>query len=449
MTEIKKELKKLGLDEDYIKNKILNDKFEIENPKFSYDINPLKLGTGARTNQYHLQIKLKDGQVIDSFVKDYFNWGKQRNISGKAPKDMLLAVNEVEYLEKLPGYGARVPELYGILDTADEDGKFHHMILMEKYSHTLEEELIKKRKMIQEAETEETKSALRNETMNWLRRVIDVYNVDNYVLNKNRTDLPEIPEYSADDFMFDIRIYVSSILDFVYPNRDEERKWSERHNYSNIMRSLESYVAGILGDEKEITLFNPYPAHILIKDKPNIQDSDYDPHDITKALSRKFEKSDPYEGIAMGDLSKVSSAPTSIGLAALLNHPSVGAVLDTENINRLVEHSLVGKKRLDEEKDLHLEDINPDERTKYFQQYNAGARLAIIRNIYYISSLCSVDEERHKELIEANPDKLALNVKKAFAYNINNMKKLGDQNQSFKELNAGLDAILKKVEEHY
>ncbi len=446
MAEIKKELKKLGLNEDYLA-KILNDKFEVENPRFSYDINPLKLGTGARTNQYHLQIKLKDGQVIDSFVKDYFNWGKQKNISGKAPKDMLLAVNEADYLEKLPGYGARVPELYGILDKADEEGRFHHMMLMEKYSHTFEEELIKKRKMIQESETEETKNAIENEVMNWLRRIIDVYNVDNYILNANKSDLPEIPEYSADDFMFDIRVYVNSILDFVYPNRDEERKWSERYHYSNIMRSLESYVAEVLGEGDEITLFNPYPAHILIKGESNIKDSDYDPKDITKAISRQFEKPDPYKGIAMGDLSKVSNAPTSIGLAALLNHPSVGEVIDPENINRLVEHSLVGKKRLDEKKDIHLEDINPDERTKYFRQYNAGARLAIIRNLYYISSLCSVDEERHKELIEANPDKLELDVKKSFDHNISNIKRLGDQNQSFKELNAGLDALLKKVEE--
>lgn len=377
---------------------IVKEQFGVSN--FGFTIERHDKGTHVRTNVYTINITLKDNTVGKIFFKDTFNLGEGHDVSRSLQKDYRLEQAELPLSRLLTARKGYTPRSYAYSEFPDQNGFYHRVMLMEHFDTTVEDV------MVGLSHLSDTEKA-QKQAVDYVKRAIDVYFLNLSLMS----DYPSGSIYPLNSEVInrDLCLYLDTFIDSLYPSSNKDV--NENIDKNNFIRKTAgitspfSLVANVLSQNAGrecIALFNPYPAHILINNSAlGIQYPDQSMIEEIAKDGRSARDADIYEGIAITDLQKVARTLPSVGIAAIISHPSITNIIPEGRLDELVEHAYdvwqkLGKGRITEDKLFPTLD-------EFKQRCTLAGFLSCLRNIYFISSLGLRNPEGLSRLEEVRP----------------------------------------------
>jgi len=452
---MKWELKKYGITDELI-GAILKDNLGIQNPISWYSIDEIKKGILIHSNLYKITMRLGEGKEPEYiFMKDAKH---EATLSGDVIKSRELDENEANFLAFGTENKTFTPHLFYRNDYVNKDNKNHVLTLMENYDMSLEEKLIElyDEKMFAEKNKEEGKiEDVEKKTFDYLLRSIDIYLVNNKIATdkfttKDYTGMPKVYNFSKEQIQAHLNQYLLGLVFLKSTQEIKEKKISKNDELINLLKKNASlvciykdmagslsYIADKIKSEPDngIVLFDPIPSHILIKKHDKLED--YNVEDIFKIRQGKTD-TPTYNLFAVTDYNKIGYGPSSLGIAALLNHPSVFRLLPQNKIKQLIEHIIVAKEKIKSGEDIRLEQIDSNKKSDFQEKYAAGSRFAALHNISTISWLNLKYPEKMKDLYKRNP---LYETRSFINMNIDHLINLENQYDRFTSLNQGLEKL--------
>lgn len=337
-------------------------------------------------------------------AKYYFKYGESTDISGNEKRIPVLEAQEEEFFKLMNKKNAFTPVFYKpctftteIKQPENGRPKFrmHVVYFLEGYGGSLDDVLPRLAREKGSAQTPEEKTKIENIGLDYLCRTLDIHAInDDLLLSMVTKHDGGIVDINEEALKNDIENSIFDIADFVAAAQKSKRisyklLWEYSGRIKNIVNTK---IAGIgKFKNKQPTYWALYPTHVLVKDADKTLDSNYQSDSIlTASQERKAATTvtpTPYNGLAIADLTKIAITVPELGVAMLLNHPTVTELLPKEKIEYLVEHALLAREKLRRDSNLASGDIDEKYRKIFKTHFDAASRYTILRNISFISKL--------------------------------------------------------------
>lgn len=398
---MRKKFKKYGIDEAYL-SEILGRKV------VDFGVEEVKKGARLRADLYRFKIKYEDGEGV-VFVKDLW-YGS--SMSGEVVKSTLsenreiLGENEKNFLIFGTRNGAFTPRYFGHKEYANDKTGKHTVLIMENFDMSLEEKLLELKKEMNDS-NDEKKKQLEDLAYDYLRRTVDIALVNNYLASQSYPTHDPVESrivYKLDEEMLtrEITRYLNAIITFKFKREKSEDtireflNWDRDYDYPGIFSTLVDLIAKPLSrdiEKRGLVNLDLYPSNILLR---NTSLPPYDPDAILE-LREGRKGTNLYDGLAITDNNALGIGSFAM-TGTLAYHPSVFLTKNTQK--KIAEHILIQQKKLEEGKEVHLEDIDPEERLRYNWEYAAIMRLTCLKNVNFAVWLKLLYPEKAKALEE-------------------------------------------------